>query len=137
MTHYVYTCDDGTIGVQIFPVPTDLSNYVTINEPYTGQDYSNKKIEDDALVDKTAQEILNSRIVPVYTPKEFIERFTLGELRTIYGHAATNTDVRIWLDRLTGAGFVVPSDQALKDGMAYMVFEGLITQARHDEIMDY
>lgn len=72
----------------------------------------------------------------VMSPKEFMERFSLDELRAIYNHANEVVDVKIWLDRLTGASHVELCDQGLIDGMAYMVFQGLITQERHDAIMD-
>lgn len=71
-----------------------------------------------------------------FSPKEFIEKFTIEELRLIYNHATINVDVRIWLDRLTGAAYVVLSDSALLAGMAYMVYQELITQERYLEIME-
>jgi hypothetical protein len=75
-------------------------------------------------------------IVPeTYSPKEFIERFTLEELTAIYTYATTSVQMRIWLDVLVGASYVAVNDPGLLQGMAFLVYEGLITQARHDEIL--
>jgi len=70
------------------------------------------------------------------SPKQFIERFTIEELRTIYSHAETVVDCRIWLDRLTGAEYVALCDDALIVGMLYFVSIGILTQERFNEIMD-
>lgn len=72
----------------------------------------------------------------VMSPKEFIERFSIEELRLIYTHAETVIDCRIWLDRLTGAEHVELCDEALIIGMLYFVSIGLISQERFDVIMD-
>lgn len=67
--------------------------------------------------------------------KEFMELFTLDELLAIYNHAESNIHVKIWLHRLVGAEYVVRTDQSLQEGMAYMVYQNLITISRHNEIM--
>lgn len=72
----------------------------------------------------------------VMSSKQFIERFTLDELRAIYTHADAVIDCRIWLDRLTGASHVELCDEALIVGMMYFVDIGIITQQRFNEIMD-
>ncbi len=67
--------------------------------------------------------------------KEFMELFTPEELIAIYTHASTNINVTIWLHRLVGAEYVVRTDESLQIGMAYMVYQGLVTIERHNEIM--
>lgn len=67
--------------------------------------------------------------------KEFMELFTPSELIAIYTHAEAHIEVKIWLHRLVGAEYVVRTDQSLQEGMAYMVFQNLITIERHNEIM--
>jgi hypothetical protein len=67
--------------------------------------------------------------------KEFMELFTPEELIAIYTHASTNINVTIWLHRLVGAEYVVRTDASLQIGMAYMVYQGLVTIERHNEIM--
>jgi hypothetical protein len=73
--------------------------------------------------------------VPTFSPKQFIEFFTIEELRAIYQHAETVIDCRIWLDRLTGAAYVDLTDQALVVGMTYFVYQQIITQERFNEIL--
>lgn len=67
--------------------------------------------------------------------KEFMELFTPEELIAIYTHASTNINVQIWLHRLVGAEYVVRTDASLQTGMAYMVYQGLVTIERHNQIM--
>jgi len=86
---------------------------------------------DGKWVDNTAATELNRTM----SAKQFMELFTIDELVAIYQHADVTLPVRIWLDRLTGAEYVVRTDTALQEGMAYMVYQGLITQARYNEIM--
>lgn len=80
-------------------------------------------------------EISANKFKITLSPKQFIERFVIEELLGIYTNAESNVSVRIWLDRLTGAEYVDLEDLSLQEGMAYMVFQNLITQERHDQIM--
>jgi hypothetical protein len=99
--------------------------------------------EEPVLVEYTQEELnaieeLNYQSnKPNYSGKEFIEKFTIDELRAIWNYANTIVDVRIWIDRLVGASYVDPTDPALQQGMAYMVYQGLITQQRYTEIMTW
>lgn len=67
--------------------------------------------------------------------KEFMELFTPDELVAIYTHAEAHIEVKIWLHRLVGAEYVIRTDSALQTGMAYMVYQNLLTQERHNAIM--
>ena len=78
---------------------------------------------------------LNSLRNQEMSAKAFMELFTPEELIAIYTHAETHIEVKIWLHRLVGAEYVVRTDQSLQIGMAYMVYQGLVTQIRHNEIM--
>lgn len=67
--------------------------------------------------------------------KEFMELFTLEELIAIHTHAESTINVKLWLNRLVGAEYVVRTDTALQEGMAYMVYQNLLSQERHNIIM--
>lgn len=70
-----------------------------------------------------------------YSSREFAALFTQAELEGIYNHAETVIDTRIWIDQVMGADFIDTTDTLTVNGMAYAVYQGLITQARHDEIL--
>lgn len=70
------------------------------------------------------------------TPLQFVEKFTLPELDAIYLAAESNRDLQIWLDKSLAATFINFGDQSLLEGMAFLVFQGLLTQLRHDEILE-
>lgn len=86
---------------------------------------------DGTWIDNSLNSLRNQHM----SGKEFMELFTPEELIVIYTHASTNINVTIWLHRLVGAEYVVRTDESLQIGMAYMVYQGLVTQVRHDEIM--
>ncbi len=67
--------------------------------------------------------------------KEFMELFTPEELIAIYTHAEAHIEVKIWLHRLVGAEYAIRTDLALQTGMAYMVYQNLLSIERHNEIM--
>lgn len=81
------------------------------------------------------EELIAQATKKTYTPKQFMERFTPGELVDIYTHAESVIETRIWVDRLLSSTYVDLSDVALLNGMAYLVYQGLITQERYDLIM--
>lgn len=94
--------------------------------------------EGDFVADENGQWIdntINSERERHMSGKQFMELFTIEELLAIYTHAETHIEVKIWLDRLVGAEYVVRTDAALLEGMAYMVFQNLITIERHNTIM--
>lgn len=86
---------------------------------------------------ETPEELEAERIASrkTYRPKQFIERFTPDEIEHLLTLSDSNISVRMWVTVLTGASFVDLLDPTIQNAMAWFVFEGHITQARHDEIM--
>lgn len=72
---------------------------------------------------------------PTITPLQFIERFTNAEQLAVVTAAMQAPALRLWYDKLMAAQVVVLDDERLVAGMNSLVQEGLVTQARHDEIM--
>ena len=89
------------------------------------------------IPEKTPEEIEAERIASrkTYSPKQFIERFTQDEINTFKTLSEINPNVWTWLMVLTGADYVDLLDPLVQDAMAWFVYQGHITQARHDEIM--
>ena len=89
------------------------------------------------IPDKTPEEREAERLASrkTYSPKQFIERFTQEEINNFKVLSESNPNVWTWLMVLTGADYVDLLDPLVKDAMAWFVYEGHITQARHDEIM--
>lgn len=71
----------------------------------------------------------------IYSSREFTSLLTTAELTGIYTHAETVMETRIWIDQVMGADFISVEDPFTLEGMAYLVYEGLLTQARHDAIL--
>lgn len=71
----------------------------------------------------------------VMTSLAFIELFTPEEQLAVVTAAMQSPDLRLWYDKLMAADQVVFDDPRLLEGMGAMVSAGLITQARHDEIL--
>ena len=65
----------------------------------------------------------------------FMEEFTPDELVMVFTLAQTQIDTNIWITTMAAASSFTNQDQRTLDGMAYLVFKGLITQARYNTIM--
>ena len=65
----------------------------------------------------------------------FMEEFTPDELTAIFTLAQTQIDTNIWITTMAAASSFTNQDQRTLDGMAYLLYQGLITQARYDIIM--
>lgn len=103
--------------------------YIEVLEMRPGNDYIG------AVVDGVGQWAYKKPVLKM-SSLEFTSRFTPAELVAIYTHAESNIAVKIWIDQVMGADFVVLDNTTLLEGMAYMVFQGLMTQSRYDEILD-
>jgi hypothetical protein len=71
----------------------------------------------------------------IWTPIEFIQRFTPEEVDSIYAFAETSRSARIWLDTMLGSTYIDSADERLQTGMVYFAYQGLITGERYSEIM--
>lgn len=65
----------------------------------------------------------------------FMEEFTPEELLTIFNHGKLVTETIIWITAMAAAASIESTDPRTINGMAYLVYQGLITQARYDEVM--
>src|SRR5574343_902895 len=67
--------------------------------------------------------------VTVITAVQFMERISIQKLAAVV--TATKTDVmaQIWYDKLLAASEVDLNDARVRDGVAYMVANGILTQA--------
>lgn len=69
------------------------------------------------------------------TKQQFIDRFTHAEFIGILTAAKTDIEVEGWLFRFNNADSPMDTtSQTVVDGLALLVTEGLLTQARADEI---
>lgn len=84
--------------------------------------------------DKTAQEIADERR-QVWTAYQFLQRFTEQELENIRQRTATDPVCWRFLTLATAAQEVYNDDPMTLIGMDYLVFSGLLTQQRRDEIL--
>lgn len=67
---------------------------------------------------------------------EYIDLFTQEEQISITIHSQVVPQTQLWLLYLSSKGYVDTKSDMLINGMAYMVFEKLITKDRHDEILE-
>lgn len=77
----------------------------------------------------------HTQIAKVMTALSFIEQFTPEEQLAVVTAAMQSAELRLWYDKLMAADQVVFDDPRLLEGMGVIVAAGLITQARHDEIL--
>lgn len=66
---------------------------------------------------------------------EFRNRFSMDEKVAIYNEAATNIEVKIWLDDLTNSEYVDLNDTYTLASIASLVQLNLITESRGEEIL--
>ena len=69
------------------------------------------------------------------TRLEFRNQFTMAEKQALYTAAQSSVDIQIFLDDVNAAEYVETTDQLTIDGLGALVSEGLLTQARADEIL--
>jgi hypothetical protein len=69
------------------------------------------------------------------TPLSFMEMLTLGEQGAITAAAMQSPQLMLWLLKLTASTEVVLGDPRTAGGLTAMVQAGLLTQARHDELV--
>ena len=69
------------------------------------------------------------------THLQYMNRFTQGELRSIYAAAKTVVDVEIWLDKFKLASDVSLDDPSTIEGLSAMESAGLIGAGRAVEIL--
>jgi hypothetical protein len=72
----------------------------------------------------------------IYTRYEFRNLFTQEEKVAIYTEANTNINLKIALDDLASAEYIELLKQETVDYMNYLVYLGLISQTRFDEIYE-
>jgi hypothetical protein len=69
------------------------------------------------------------------TALDFMKAFTLAEEASIRAAAKNDLTLEVFLARLSAAPYVRSDDQLTIQGMEYLVMQGLITEARKDEIL--
>lgn len=67
---------------------------------------------------------------------DFVLRFTPAEIGAIMAARQQSPQLDAYLTELTAAPLVYTGSALVRAGMASLVQAGLITQARHDEILD-
>ncbi len=67
---------------------------------------------------------------------QFVLRFTPAEIGAIMSARQQSTQLDAYLHELTAAPLVYTGSTLVRSGMASLVQAGLLTQARHDEILD-
>lgn len=70
-----------------------------------------------------------------YTALEYLRRFTANERDSLRTAAASDAVLADFLMQLECAHEIVNTEQTTQDGMAYLVAQGHLTQARADEIL--
>ena len=91
--------------------------------------------EGEITLDQAAVDEINIETATQYSSLEFFRRFTPPEVAGIYTQADTVQDTKIWIDQMLGANNVNVKDPMTIQGMSYLVFQGLITQDRYNEIL--
>ena len=97
------------------------------------------KTDEDVLADIAAAQAAPPQ-TPVaasakLTKLEFMNRFTLEELAAIYTAAKANVLVEVWMDKLKLASEVDLSDPATIAGVQSLAAQGLLTEARAQEVL--
>jgi hypothetical protein len=67
---------------------------------------------------------------------QFVLRFTHAEIGAIMAARQQSAQLDTYLNELTSAPLVYTGSALVRAGMASLVQAGLITQARHDQILD-
>ena len=121
-------------GTQKIQYPDDVSffrNTQVVGTKVVGE-YSGS---DETIPDYTGEWPIRDKR-RVLTKREFLSQFTPAEHRAIKDATATDDDLNQLWDIVMAAPEVDLDFQQTVDGMAYLVSASLITQARHDEIME-
>jgi hypothetical protein len=83
-----------------------------------------------AALGETAMDGTGAKIGDIWTGA-----FTLAEEASIRAAAKNDPTLEVFLARLSAAPYVRSDDQLTIQGMEYLVMQGLITEARKDEIL--
>lgn len=76
------------------------------------------------------------KLQTVFTPLQFLEKFTESEQLAVVSATMANPQVKLWYDKLLSALDVNIEDERLIAGMNALVQFGLITQDRANEILE-
>ncbi|MBF4990684.1 hypothetical protein [Methylophilus sp. QUAN] len=71
----------------------------------------------------------------VYTPLEFLEKFTQVEQLNVVSATMSNSEVKLWYDKMLAASFVDLTDQRTIEGLNSLVTAGLLSAERPHEIL--
>lgn len=71
----------------------------------------------------------------VYTPLEFLEKFTQVEQLNVVSATMSNSEVKLWYDKMLAASFVDLTDQRTIEGLNSLVAAGLLSAERPQEIL--
>jgi len=87
------------------------------------------------VVEKACESYRDAYAVDRITSSDFIYRFTAAEMAGI--NASTDPVIQGFIAQVRAEAFVWLASNEVAAGMAYAVGEGLLTQARADEILTY
>lgn len=110
----------------------------------------NESLNDSFFIDKTPTPTLNEAklaweqiqkdelnyVEPkIWTPKQFLEKFTQQERIDIIIAAKTDPIIEDFRGLCSASTEIISNDPLLSDGMNYLIFKGLITETRKNEIL--
>ena len=81
--------------------------------------------------------IINVPQPPIITKLAFRFKFTNEEYVAILTAAKTDVEVQAWVETFNMATTIDLSNQYTKDGLQLLVTKGLLTQERHDNILEH
>lgn len=111
------------------PVPPFNAARQTVDAYYVVQ-------PDDVRKRWTVRPLTADELRKVWSPLEFLARFTASELAAIESARAVNVDVQSFYRSALAAQEIVSDDSRTLSGMSLLVVLGLITQERAYEIID-
>ena len=91
-------------------------------------------LESDAIA-QGLQDHVDGEAPRTVTPREFRKRLTRAEQRAITAAAASNADLRLWMDDLEAAVEVDLNSVEVAAGLDVLVGAGLLTAQRKSEIL--
>lgn len=74
-------------------------------------------------------------IYPKFLVRDFLALFTRGEKLAVKAATRVSDEVGLWYDEMLAAQYITAEDPDTLAGLGALVTAGLLTAARHDEIL--